>query len=66
MDYVATKKKVFDASNTEFQEYYDKNWENCQSMWVSYKRDSYMHLANNHLESHSFKDLTQRSFTLCE
>ena len=29
IDYVVTKKKVFDASNTEFQEYYDKNWENC-------------------------------------
>ena len=40
-------------------------------MWVSYKRDSYMHLANttnNRLESHNqkLKDLTQRSSTLCE
>jgi len=71
MDYVTTKTKVFNASNAEFQEYYDKNWEECQSMWVSYKRDSYMHLANttnNRLESHNqkLKDLTQRSSTLCE
>ena len=71
MDYVTTKKKVFDASNREFQEYFTNNWENCQSMWVSYKRNNYMHLANttnNRLESHNqkLKDLTQRSSTLCE
>ena len=40
-------------------------------MWASYKRDGYMYLANtanNRLESHNekLKDLTQRSFTLCE
>ena len=63
--------KVFNASNAEFQEYYNKNWDNCQSMWVSYKRGGYMHLANttnNRLESHNqkLKDLTQRSSTLCE
>ena len=46
MDYMATKAKVFNVSNAEFQEYYNKNWDDCQSMWVSYKRDSYMHLAN--------------------
>ena len=63
-NYVATKTKVFDVSSADFQEYYNKNWEDYQSMWVSYKRDSYMHLANttnNRLESHNqkLKDLTQ-------
>ena len=71
VDYTATKKKIFDASSEEFQEYFNKNWEDCQSMWVSYKRNSYLHLANttnNRLESHNqkLKDLTQRSSTLCE
>jgi len=71
MDYVATKTKVFNASDAEFQEYYDKNWEECQSMWISYKRYSYMYLANttnNHLESHNqkLKDLMQQSSMLCE
>ena len=70
-DYAETKKKIFDASNEEFQQYYNNNWEDCQSMWVSYKRNGYMHLANttnNRLESHNqkLKDLTQRSSTLCE
>lgn len=41
---MATEKKVFDASNTAFQEYYNKNWKDFQSMWVSYKRDSSMHI----------------------
>lgn len=51
--YTAIKQKVFDASNKEFEEYFLKNWESCKCMWVSYKRDEYMHLANTTLESHN-------------
>jgi len=71
VEYTAIKQKVFDASNKEFEEYFLKNCESCKCMWVSYKRDEYMHLGNatnNRLESHNqkLKDLTLRSSSLCE
>lgn len=33
-------------ANEDFNDYFEKNWQNCKAMWVSYLRDEYLHLAN--------------------
>ena len=30
-------------SNKQFKEYFEANWDNCQEMWVTYKRDHHVH-----------------------
>ena len=55
----------------KFRQYFKVNWDGCQEMWVTYKRDHHVHLGNttnNQLESHNqiLKDLTHRSSTLTE
>ena len=62
-EYQRLKQQVFTETNKDFKEYFIKSWDDCQEMWVTYKRDSYSHLGsttNNRLESHNqkLKDLT--------
>ena len=57
--------------NSTFDKYFEDNWDNCSSMWVSYKRDQCEHFGNttnNRLEcSHSkLKDLMNRTSSLPE
>ena len=70
-DYNQLKTKGFKLANTQFIKYFEKNWHNCQSMWVTYLRDEYLHLANttnNRLECHHhrLKDLISQSCMLSE
>ena len=62
-DYKDTKQEIYSKTNKQFKEYFEANWDNCQEMWVTYKRDHHVHLGNttnNRLESHNqkLKDLT--------
>ena len=70
-EYQRLKQQVFTETNKDFKEYFSKSWDDCQEMWVTYKRDSYSHLGNttnNRLESHNqkFKDFTSRTSTISE
>ena len=69
--YERLKDDIASFVNDDFNDYFEKNWQNCKAMWVSYLRDDYLHLANatnNRLECHhhKLKDLTSRSSTLSE
>ena len=69
--YEKLRQDVFDATNDEFKQYFLKNWDNCQNMWVTFKRDTYVHLGNttnNRLECHNqkLKDLTSHTSSLSE
>ena len=62
-EYEDTKKEVYSRSNKQFQTYFESQWDGCQEMWVTFKRDYNAHLGNttnNRLESHNqkLKDLT--------
>ena len=66
-----TKKQLYDASNEAFKKYFETNWKECRSMWVTFERDKHSHYGNttnNRLESHNqkLKDLTTRSSSLSE
>ena len=70
-NYTQLRAEVFKLANKEFTDYFEKNWHSCQSMWVNYLRDEYLHLANttnNRLECHhsKLKDLTSQSSMLSE
>ena len=70
-EYVKLRQEVFDATNDEVKQYFLNNWDNCQNMWVTFKRDAYVHLGNttnNRLECHNqkLKDLTSRTSSLSE
>ena len=39
-----TKKEVCCQSNKQFQTYIESQWEGCQEMWVTFKRDYNAHL----------------------
>ena len=70
-DYKDTKQEIYFKTNEQFKHYFEANWDSCQEMWVTYKRDHHVHLGNttnNRLESHNqkLKDLTHRSSTLSE
>ena len=70
-DYKDTKEEIYFKTNEQFKKYFEANWDKCQEMWVTYKRDHHVHLGNttnNRLESHNqkLKDLTHRSSTLSE
>lgn len=70
-EYDDTKREVYSITNESFWKYFESNWDVCQHMWVSFKRDFNLHLGNttnNRLESHNqkLKDLTQRSSSLTE
>ena len=32
--------------NEQFKKYFEANWDNCQEMWVTYKRDHHVHFGN--------------------
>ena len=70
-DYEDTKQEIYLKTTEQFRRYFEANWDSCQEIWVSYKRDHHVHLGNttnNRLESHNqkLKDLTYRSSTLLE
>ena len=70
-EYIKLRQEVFDATNDEFKQYFLNNWDNCKNMWVTFKRDAYVHLGNttnNRLECHNqkLKDLTSRTSSLSE
>ena len=70
-DHDDTKKEMYSKANAQFRQYFEANWDGCQEMWVTYKRDHHVHLGNttnNRLESHNqkLKDLTHRSSNLTE
>ena len=57
-EYVKLRQEVFDATNDEVKQYFLNNWDNCQNMWVTFKRDAYVHLGNttnNRIECHNQK-----------
>ena len=65
-EYERLKSDIASLANDDFNEYFEKNWQNCKEMWVSYLCDQYLHLANttnNRLECHhhKLKDLTSPS-----
>lgn len=70
-DYEDIKQEIYSKTNAQFQQYFEANWDGCQEMWVTYKRDHHVHLGNttnNRLESHNqkLKDLTYRSSNMTE
>ena len=70
-DYYDTKQEMYSKTNEQFRLCFETNWDGCQEMWVTYKRDHHVHLGNttnNRLESHNqkLKDLSQRSSNLTE
>jgi len=63
VEYNDLKQELFDEVNDDFKAYFERNWEKCRSMWVTFERDQNMHFANttnSRLESHNqkLKDLT--------
>ena len=71
VQYKDLKQELFDEANDEFKVYFQRNWEVCKSMWVTFKRDQHLHFANttnNRLESHNqkLKDVTSRSSSLSD
>lgn len=45
-DYKDTKQEIYFKTNKQFKQYLEANWDNCQEMWVAYKRDHQVHLDN--------------------
>ena len=45
-EYDELKNEIAVIANSEFLQYFTTNWETCKSMWASYLRDQYLHLAN--------------------
>ena len=45
-EYERLKSDIASLANDDFNEYFEKNWQNCKEMWVSYLCDQYLHLAN--------------------
>ena len=41
-EYVRLKSDIASLANDDFNEYFEKNWQNCKEMWVSYLRDQYL------------------------
>lgn len=71
IQYKDLKQQLLDKSNDDFKVYFERNWESCRSMWVTFEHDQHFHFANttnNRLESHNqkLKDLTSRSSSLSE
>lgn len=69
--YKSLKIELYNTANKAFRLYFERNWESCKSMWVTFERDQHTHFANttnNRLESHNqkLKDLTSRSSSLSE
>ena len=69
--YEDTKQELYSHTNKQFTKYFQANWDKCQEMWVTIKRDYHVHLGNttnNRLESYNqkLKHLTQRSSNLTE
>ena len=70
-EYQDLKRELLEEANDKFCEYILKNWNTCQSMWVSFQRDNFVHFANttnNRLEnSHSkLKQITHHSDSLSQ
>ena len=70
-EYDQLKEELFEATNAKFKKYFLANWESYQEMWVTFKRDKYVHFGNttnNRLESNNqkLKDVTTRTSTLSE
>ena len=73
-EYDELNNEIAGIANSQFLQYFTTNWEtskSCKSMWASYLRDQYLHLANttnNRLESHhhKLKDLIGRTSSLSE
>ena len=38
-DYKDTKQEIYFKTNEQFKRYFEANWDSCQEMWVTYKRD---------------------------
>ena len=69
--YSSLKEDLFQIACEDFKKHFLKNWDSCQSMWVSFKRDTFSHYGNttnNRLESsHSkLKHICHQSDKLSE
>ena len=69
--YSSLKEDLFQIVCEDFEKYFLKNWDSYQSMWVSFKRDTFSHYGNttnNRLESsHSkLKHICHQSDKLSE
>ena len=50
-DYKDTKEEIYFKTNEQFKKYFEANWDKCQEMWVTYKRDYHLHLRNTTIDS---------------